>query len=60
MIGMDIDDSLTIMKGKVMNSLEMLIIVLGIASGLYIGYIILNQFIYFLTIVIHWWEDRKA
>jgi len=38
----------------------MLIIVLGIMSSLYIGYIVLNQLVYFLAIVIHWWEDRKA
>ena len=43
-----------------MNSLEMLFIVLGIASGLYIGYIVLNQFIYFLAIVIHWIEDNRS
>ena len=42
-----------------MNSLEMLFIVLGVISGLYIGYIILNQFVYLLAIVIHWWEDRS-
>jgi len=41
------------------NSLEMLFIVLGVMSGLYIGYIILNQFVYFLAIMIHWWEDRS-
>ena len=43
-----------------MNSLEMLIIVLGIMSSLYIGYVILNQLMYFLAKLIHWWEDRKA
>ena len=43
-----------------MNSFGILIVVLGILSGLYIGYVILNQIMYFLAIVIHWWEDRKA
>lgn len=43
-----------------MNSLEILVIVLGIASSLYIIYIMLNQFIYFLAIIIHWWEDRHS
>ena len=39
-----------------MNSLEMLFIVLGLMASLYIGYIILNQFVYLLAIVIHWWK----
>jgi len=37
----------------------MLFIVLGLMASLYIGYIILNQFVYLLAIVIHWWEDRS-
>ena len=43
-----------------MNSLEILVIVLGIASSLYIIYIMLNKFIYFLAIIINWWEDRHS
>ena len=43
-----------------MNGLSILLIVLGITLGLYIGYVILDQLMYFLAIVIHWWEDRKA
>jgi len=42
-----------------MNSLEMLLIVLGLMVSLYVGYIIFNQLVYFLAIVIHWWEDRQ-
>ena len=40
--------------------IEMIVIVLGIMSCLYIGYVVLNQLLYFLAIVIHWWEDRRA
>ena len=42
-----------------LNSLEMLLIVLGLMLSLYVGYIILNQLVYLLAIVIHWWEDRS-
>jgi hypothetical protein len=43
-----------------MNSMELLFIIIGMISGLYFVYILGNQLIYLLAMIIHWWEDLRS
>ena len=43
-----------------MNSLDIIVYILGIMLITYFGYIVARGMISFLAIVIHWLVDRKA
>ncbi len=48
------------MMNVMANFLQMLILVLGITSLLYIVCVVTNQFIHFISMIVHWWDDYKS